>query len=211
MRLTTPKHDGRPPGVTIADEVTNLSAQPGELELLYHTNFGLPLVARGEGRAAGQAARAARRGGGDRRADSGTFTGPRRPARPEVCHFFELAADAAGNTLAVLRSGDGSQGVSVKFNNRQLPCFTVWKNRQGAIDGYVTGLEPATNYPNPKSFEKAHGRVVAMAPGETRRFQIAIEAHADAAAVAAAEKAVAAIQANVKPEICDKPDPDWAQ
>jgi hypothetical protein len=101
--------------------------------------------------------------------------------------------------------------VSVKFNKRQLPCFTIWKNRQGAIDGYVTGLEPGTNYPNPKSFEKTHGRVVALAAGETRRFEIAIEAHDDAAAVKAAEQAVAAIQGNVKSEICDRPDPDWAQ
>jgi hypothetical protein len=109
-----------------------------------------------------------------------------------------------------LRSADGASGVSVKFNKRQLPCFTIWKNRQAAIDGYVTGLEPATNYPNPKSFEKAHGRVVELAPGEPRRFDLRVEAHADSAALAAAERAVAAIQGATKPEICDKPDPDWA-
>ncbi len=113
--------------------------------------------------------------------------------------------------MALLRSADGSRGVSVKFNKGQLPCFTVWKNRQGAIDGYVTGLEPATNYPNPKSFEKAHGRVLALAAGETRRFEVAIEAHTDANAVKAAERAVAAIQGSIKPEICERPDPDWAQ
>ena len=212
MRLTTSLSTtvGRS-GVTIADEVTNISAQPGELELLYHTNFGLPLVSPGAKVVLPVKRLAPRDAVAVTDVPTWNVYGSETPGSTEVCHFFELAADAAGNTLAVLRSGDGSQGVSVKFNKRQLPCFTVWKNRQGAIDGYVTGLEPATNYPNPKSFEKAHGRVVAMAPGETRRFQIAIEAHADAAAVAAAEKAVAAIQANVKPEICDKPDPDWAQ
>ena len=47
--------------------------------------------------------------------------------------------------------------MSIKFNKRQLPCFTLWKNRQAAVDGYVTGLEPATNYPNPKPFEKEKG------------------------------------------------------
>ena len=31
--------------------------------------------------------------------------------------------------------------------------------------GTVTGLEPGTNYPNPKPFEKARGRVVTLPPG----------------------------------------------
>ena len=96
--------------------------------------------------------------------------------------------------MALLLSADGTQGVSVKFNKRQLPCFTVWKNRQAAIDGYVTGLEPATNYPNPKSFEKQKGRVVPSRPGESHRSEITIEAHLDAGAVTAAERAAAAIQ-----------------
>jgi hypothetical protein len=77
-----------------------------------------------------------------------------------------------------------------------------------AADGYVTGLEPATHYPNGKTFEKEKGRVVALAPGETRRFDITIEAHTDAASVAAAEKAVAAIQGNVVPELCRERDLD---
>ena len=32
------------PGLTITDVVRNVSAEPGELELLYHVNFGMPLV-----------------------------------------------------------------------------------------------------------------------------------------------------------------------
>jgi galactose mutarotase-like enzyme len=212
MRLTTTlSTKAGQPGMSVADDVTNISAQPGEMELLYHINFGVPLVSPGATvvlpvkRLTPRDAVAV--------ADVPTWNvyGPETPGSTEVCHFFDLAADAAGNTMALLRSADGSQSVSVKFNKRQLPCFTIWKNRQGAIDGYVTGLEPATNYPNPKSFEKSHGRVLALAPGETRRFEVAIEAHADADAVTAAERAVAAIQGTVKPEICERPDPNWAQ
>ena len=33
--------------LTISDAVTNLSAEPGELELLYHINFGVPLLTPG--------------------------------------------------------------------------------------------------------------------------------------------------------------------
>ncbi len=43
LRLTTTisTQVGRP-GFTVADEIENLSAEPGEFELLYHVNFGLP-------------------------------------------------------------------------------------------------------------------------------------------------------------------------
>jgi hypothetical protein len=197
-------------GVAVADEVTNISAQPGELELLYHINFGVPLVGKGATVAAPVKRLAPRDAVAVADMPTWNAYGPETPGSIEVCHFFDLVADAAGSTMALLRSADGSQGVSVKFNKKQLPCFTIWKNRQGVIDGYVTGLEPATNYPNPKSFEKTHGRVAVLGPGETRRFEVAIEAHTDADAVKTAERAVAAIQGSVKPEICDKPDPNWA-
>jgi hypothetical protein len=49
-----------------------------------------------------------------------------------------------------------------------------------------------------------------LAPGETRRFEVTIEAHCDAASVAEAQRAIAAIQGSVAPEICPKPDPNWA-
>ncbi len=84
----------------------------------------------------------------------------------------------------------GDRGVSLKFNTNQLPCFTLWKNRQAECDGYVTGLEPGINFPNVKSFERRMGRVAVLAPGESRTYHVAIEAHGDAAAVKAAAAAV---------------------
>ena len=41
------EHEVGQPSMTVADEVTNISAEPGELELLYHINFGMPLVGPG--------------------------------------------------------------------------------------------------------------------------------------------------------------------
>ena len=136
--------------------------------------------------------------------------GPEAPGLPEACYFFELLGDAAGRTRALLRSSAGDRGVSVKFNKNQLPCFTLWKNQQAAADGYVTGLEPAVNFPNRRSFEKEHGRVVVLAPGESRRFELSIEAHADAASVAEAAEAVAALQGDATPDIYPQPDPHWS-
>ncbi len=51
------------PGVRLFDEVTNLSDAPGEMELIYHTNFGPPLLEPGARRGAGASDDAARRRG----------------------------------------------------------------------------------------------------------------------------------------------------
>ena len=199
------------PWLRVTDRVTNLSACDGELELLYHVNFGSPLLTPGA-RVVLPAARVAPRDavavGNVRDWD---LYGPETPGAPEAVFFAELRADAAGQTRALLRGAAGTQGVSLKFNRRQLPCFTLWKNRMPAADGYVTGLEPGINFPNVKSFEKQQGRVAVLAPGESRLFELELEAHPDAAAVAAAERAVAELQAGAPPEILAAPDPVWSK
>lgn len=196
--------------LSICDEVANLSAEPGELQLLYHTNFGVPLLGPGAKVTLPFKKVAPRDSVAAADMDQWNVYGAETPGMPEACFLFEPLADAAGQTRAVLRSAAGDQGVSVKFNTKQLPCFTIWKQRQAIADGYVTGLEPATNFPNVKSFEKKQGRVITLAPGETRRFDVSIEAHTDAASVAAAEKAVAAIQGSTMSEVCRQPDANWS-
>jgi galactose mutarotase-like enzyme len=198
------------PGLTITDEITNLSAEPGELELLYHINFGPPLVEPG-GKVVLPAAKVVPR---DEVAvgnlpEWDTY-GPQTPGSPEAAFFFDLMADHEGRTGALLRNAAGDQGVGLQFRKSQLPCFTLWKNRQAEADGYVTGLEPGINFPNRKSFEKRHGRVAVLAAGESRTFEIELEVHPDAASVAAAEAEIAALAKGIAPQICDRPDPRWS-
>lgn len=211
MRLTTTyrTRTGQP-GMQIIDTVTNLSAEPGELELLYHVNFGTPLV--GPGAKAvlpiqKMAPRDAVAAGNLKEWDT---YGPEQPGSQEAVFFFDLAADSAGQTQALLHNAAGDRGVSLRFNKRQLPHFILWKNRQAIADGYVTGLEPATNFPNRKSFEKEKGRVTTLAPGESRTIEIAMEAHCDATSVNAAKDAVQQFQGNYAPDILAQPNPDWS-
>ena len=181
----------------IVDEVTNLSAEPGELELLYHINFGLPLLDAGSRVVAPVKTLVPR----NARAAAGIagwdVYGAEEPGFTEQVYFFDLAAEPDGRTRVLLRNSHGNQGVSLLFNKRELPCFTLWKSTQAAADGYVTGLEPGVNFPNPRSYEKEQGRIAQLAPGATLRFEIGIEVHPDAAAVAEAESAVKALQATV--------------
>jgi len=196
--------------LTVTDVITNPSAEPADLELLYHVNFGVPLVQPGARVVLPVARMAPRDAVAVTNASQWDTYGPESPGTPEAVFFFELAADAGGKTLALLHNAAGDQGVSLRFNKKQLPWFTLWKNRQAAADGYVTGLEPAINFPNRKSFEKEKGRVAQLAPGESRTFELAIEVHPTAESVAAARDAVAALQKPVSPRFLAHPDPEWS-
>jgi galactose mutarotase-like enzyme len=197
-------------GMTVTDRVTSLSAEPAELELLYHINFGGPLVGPGAKVLLPVSLMAPRdRVAVENLAEWDTY-GPPSPGSAEAVFFFELAADADGETRALLHNAAADRGVSLRFEKDRLPCFSLWKNRQAEVDGYVTGLEPATNFPNVKSFEKAQGRVIVLNPGESRLFEVTLEVHPDASSVSAAAQAVRKIQEGVHPQILSQPDPTWS-
>ncbi len=211
LQLTT-TYTTRPgqPGFTLTDTVTNLWAEPSEMELLYHINFGVPLLEPGCKVVLPVRKMAPRDAVAVGNLSEWDTYGAESPGLAEAVFFFDLAADEGGQTQALLKNAGGDQGVSLKFNKGQLPCFTLWKNRQAASDGYVTGLEPAVNFPNTKSFEKEKGRVVTLQPGQSRSVEITLEAHPSAECVAAAAQAIAAIQGDLTPEILDQPNPEWS-
>ncbi|MFV2066798.1 MAG: DUF4432 family protein, partial [Pirellulales bacterium] len=99
--------------------------------------------------------------------------------------------------------------ASLLFRLDQLPCFTQWKNTGAETDGYVTGLEPATNFPNPRSFETNQHRVVTLEPGAGFDVDLQLIVHTTADAVAEAEAAVAEIGGNRITTLLDKPRPGW--
>ena len=110
----------------------------------------------------------------------------------------------------MLRSADGKLGLGLSFDRRQFPLFTLWKNPLPAADGYVTGLEPCINLPHTKSFEKSQGRVAVLAPGETRRFDMGLEALGSAQDVARLQGEIDALQRRATPKIYSEPQPRWS-
>ena len=196
-------------GLLIHDEVSNLSESPGEFQMLYHINFGAPLLEAGAKVVVPVKMLVPR----NERAAEGVQHWDSYPAAEagfkEQVYFVEPACGQDGETQALLKNASGTRGISMSFNTRQLPCFTVWKNTASVADGYVTGLEPGTNFPNPRSYEKAQQRVVVLEPGESRSFDVRIEVHTDAAQVERVEMAIAKLQSGSEPRFCDQPQPGW--
>jgi len=197
-------------GFRVQDTVTNLSAEPGEMQLLYHINFGAPFCAPGS-RLVAPVWRMAPRDA-VAVADLATWDqyGPEAPGAGESVFFFQLRADDAGRTSVALVSPSGDLGVRLSFNIEQLPYFIVWKNRQAAADGYVTGLEPAANLPNPRSFEQSQGRVLSLKPHESCTFETHLTVLDGADQIAAATQEIEALVAGQGREILEKPDAAWS-
>jgi hypothetical protein len=197
--------------LSIRDEFLNLCDSPGEMQVLYHWNFGAPYLEEGSRLVAPIVAVAPR----DPRAREGmdrydVFPGP-EPGFSEQVYFFELrGAPRDGRTLATLRNHAGDKAVVLRFDTAQLPAFTLWKNTGGRREGYVTGLEPATNYPNPKPFEKTRGRVVPLAPGGSYLVELVFEVLDTRESVATVEAEIHALQGLGAPTIHPEPVEPYA-
>ncbi len=187
--------------VVIHDVVENRGAQSAEMQLLYHCNFGPPFLGAGSRVLAPiremspLTPRAA-----EGIATHDTYLGP-TVGYTEQVYVYDLLTDSRGQTLALLTTAAADKAVVLRFAHSQLPCFTVWKNTAATEDGYVTGLEPATNYPRFKSFERQQGRVVVLPPGGKWEARWSIEVADCAAAVLALTAEVAKVQAHAKATI----------
>ena len=168
---------------TIIDEVTNLSAKPAEFELLYHTNIGRPFLEPGARFLAPVREVCPR----DARAAEGIENYDQYAAPDadyaEQAFYFRLVGDAQQRGVVAVRNAAGDAALSLRFPLNELPCFTLWKNTVAEADGYVTGLEPGTNFPNLRSFERTHGRLLTLDPGATRRMSFELAIHSGQAQV----------------------------
>ncbi|HXT59052.1 MAG TPA: aldose 1-epimerase family protein [Pirellulales bacterium] len=198
------------PKLTVIDEIENAWATPADLELLYHINVGPPLAAPGSKFSAPIETIAPRNDYSARDLESWQSYPAPQPGAEETVLYCELAADAEGRTGVLLAAGDDRHGLSLSFNRRQFPYFTLWKNPQAYSDGYCTGLEPCINFPNVKSFEQANGRVARLAPGETRRFEIEMEIHDAAAGIQRSLAQIGRWQAGVAAKVYEAPRPEWS-
>jgi galactose mutarotase-like enzyme len=162
----------------IRDRVRNAGSRPCEMQLLYHCNFGSPLLQEGAefhapvARVTPRDDHSARGLDGFRR-----YSGPGTSLQEEV-FFMELKSPASDRkTLALLCDASRTKGVALRFDLAQLPFFTLWKNTAAESDGYVTGLEPCTSFPNFRGMEREQGRLPILQPGETSEFELEVEVH----------------------------------
>ncbi len=194
--------------LNIQDIVLNASARPSSMQLLYHINIGSPVLEGGSQvhipteRIVPRNTHAAK--------DIATWNQYTEPTDgyAEQVYFAKPIADESGWTTTLLANATKTLGVAVRSQTSTLPYFIVWKNTAAERDGYVTGLEPATGFPNPRSFEETHQRVVQLAPTEQKSFELELEILTNPASVIESLQTIERLQGQA-PRLEHQPDPDW--
>jgi hypothetical protein len=182
-RLALKKHGAR---FTVEDTLCNLGETAGEYEMLYHTNFGPPLLERGS-RFFGTFDSVVPR---DEAAAAGLpvlreFPAP-TPGFVEQVFLFRAHADGEGFAHQLLANAAGDLAVRVSFRVDTLPYTILWKRCAGLADGYVVGLNPCSDLPNPRSQEREAGRVGRLEGGAAVQFVERVELFQGEAPVEAA-------------------------
>ncbi len=188
----------------IKDEITNLRSTEDEFELLYHCNFGRPFLEEGAKLVAPSKVVAPRDARAAEDFDKYAVYDAPTAGITEQVYWHKMASDANGETAAMLQNASANLAVVFKYNVDTLPCFAQWKNTAAENEGYVTGLEPATNLPNFKGFERQQGRVKRLKGGETYTTGFTLEVLNSGHDVAETAAAIEALMTG-QPTIHSKP------
>ena len=190
----------------IRDVLKNKGTFDEEFQVIYHANFGRPLLGKGARMLSAakkivpfneNAAQAIDR--------QEVYSGPTRGFTEEVYKIYPKA-DEDGNTMAVLVNPAGDRGVTLSWPVEQLPYLTQWKNTAAENTGYVTGIEPGTGFPHNRSYERKYGRVPKLGAGQSRTFELDFTILGNAGEVKAAAAAVKELQGDKGPEVQKAPE-----
>jgi len=178
--------------IHLRDVVVNEGYKTVPHMMLYHCNFGFPLLDEGAELLAPSRSVKPR--------DAVAAPGLARHAAYEApidgyaeqCFYHDMIADEGGYATALLinRAFGGGQGLGIALRYRQaeLPCFTQWK--MVCAGTYVTGLEPANCLVEGRDKDRARGILQFLEPGETREYCLEISVLDGLEAIASAEAAL---------------------
>jgi hypothetical protein len=177
--------------IWIHDKVTNLGYADTEHMILYHCNFGFPVVDKGS-RVVAPVKDVKPR---DAAAEPGLsqhmgFSEPINGYAEQV-FYLEMAEDKHGNVDAALVNDAKGLGVYLRYPKKELPKFTEWKMMgQGT---YVVGYEPANCWVEGRAKERERGTLQYLQPGETREYHLEIGVLPSADAIKKFEEGVKGI------------------
>jgi hypothetical protein len=178
--------------ISVTDRVENRGFRPTPHMLLYHYNFGWPLLDGGAellipSRAIVHAVHGAlhAQGVGYR------VQGPPAADFSEQVYEHDVVADEGGMARAALINpalGAGGLGVLLEWDRTALPCLIQWQCLQSGL--YVLGIEPSTNHVPGRSFAEARGELMVLGHGATRAYRTRLSVLDGGEAIAAARRAI---------------------
>lgn len=162
---------------SIHDTITNEGFRPTPHMILYHCNFGFPVVSPDSEVLLDEEAVRPR----DARAEKGfgqqnRFEQPMLDY-PEQVFFHKPRADADGYAQGSIVNRALNFGAYVKWKLDALPYMGQWKLMQAGE--YVCALEPTNYWETPRAKLREEGRLKMLAPGESVEYELELGALID--------------------------------
>jgi hypothetical protein len=165
--------------VAIEDVVENRAFEPTPLMVLYHFNFGFPLLGE-DARLTMPSRRVVPREPGTPLEGHDRWQPP-EPAHRERVYYHEDMIDSphprwGSAREAVIHSPGfpaGALRVVLRWDPATLPELVQW--RMAGQGAHVLGIEPANCRVGGRAAERAAGRLAFLDPGESRRFRLELE------------------------------------
>lgn len=154
----------------ITDTIVNLALRDEYVCILYHFNYGFPVIDEGAKLIIPPAGivNEPHNGRPGRWNESlSLIDGPQQKAKSTLFMRF----DDEDIKVAIRNEKlEGFKGIFMKYKKSQLPCFTAWRNfLQG---DYVLGLEPGTVYPESREKFLQKNQMVKLQPMEEMKLEI---------------------------------------
>jgi hypothetical protein len=165
--------------IVIEDKVTNLGNLPVPHMLLYHCNFGWPLIDEGteiiwEGKWKSRGSSL----------DNFIFN---KNSKYKICKSSIDEHNGAGESVAFIEIAPKSSGICecgfinhklglkvvLRFKKDQLPWLTNWQH--WGKNEYVTALEPGTHPPIGQAAARKNNSLLFIQPGEIRNYYLEME------------------------------------
>ena len=165
--------------IRIHDEVINYGNTPAPLMILYHFNFGYPLVDEGteilwEGtwkpRFGEENAKIFKEGNNFKKCPNPIES---HLGSGEEVVLIDPISDEDGMCSCGLHNPKIDLKVELNFNKVQLPTLTNWQH--WGKNEYVTALEPATNYPIGQAKARENKELFFLNPFEKRSFDLELK------------------------------------
>ena len=189
----------------VHDVVTNKGDYTRDYQIIYHSNYGTPILEEG----ARFVAPVKEISPFNDYAKKGlktwqTYLAPTKNFDEMVFNIYPYADDQ-GQTQVMVTNQAGDKGAGISFNTSQLPVFTLWKNTDTLKQGYVTGLEPGTSFAYPVTIEREQKRVRQLEPGQSTEFTLVYSLLSDKQAVEQYESQIKSIQGNQETKVVERP------
>ena len=167
--------------VSIADTIANAGTESAPLQILYHCNFGYPVVSADtelwlDTEHSEPRDEAAAPGFGEH-----TRFQPPTAGYAEQVFYHHPRAGEGGYAVAALVNGALHFGAYVRFRTAELPHLVQWKMMGERT--YVVGLEPANCWVQGRAHDRQTGALQFLAPGERVSTHLQIGVLPDQAAI----------------------------